>query len=394
MNLRTMPGPVPVAADAGYSGWIRSAMADAAPGAAILFDSTISEPVGLLADVVRRAFDGGVTDRYESVWVSGNRFVAAAVARRCGVEPEQVIAATGATTAMWQAFRALAGPGDHVIVEQPYFDLQLALAQETGASVSLLPRKAPGFEVDVAALEALLRPNTRVLALTQQHNPSGAVIDDATLRSLGALARRRGFHILVDEVYADFIAPGWSAARLGPEFIAVGSLTKAQGLFALKCGWIVAAPEVIARIRAANPHGDFGVSKLTHAMAALVLEDLTPFDVHRDAVLAAARPIVERHVEAMRAGGLIDGELPALGCMYFPRVVGVGDTQALSDWLWAEHRVLVAPGELFGQAGHIRLGFGGGVDGLSQGLERLHAALLEHRALTAAPTPSARAEAR
>ena len=63
------------------------------------------------------------------------------------------------------------------------------------------------------------------------------------------------------DAYADFIEGGVCAARLGPEFISVGSLTKVQGLFALKCGWAVASPEIIARIHAANPQGDLGVSK-------------------------------------------------------------------------------------------------------------------------------------
>ena len=75
-------------------------------------------------------------------------------------------------------------------------------------------------------------------------------------------------------------------------------------------------------------------------------------------MLAATRPVVERHIEALVADGLLAGDLPPYGCMYFPRVVGVDDTRALAQRLLAEFDVLVAPGEYFGAPGHIRIGFG------------------------------------
>ena len=372
----------PAVAAAGYSGWVRSAMTALAsePDAAILFDTTIQEPTELLAGVVRRAFDGAVTDRYESVFAAGNRFVAAAVARRCGVTPEQVVTATGATSALWLVLRALVAPGDHVIVERPCLDLLPAIAEDAGAQVSFLPRRAPDFGVDPETLERLVRPNTRAVVLTQLHNPSGAMLDDAALLQLAALARRRGFYIVVDEVYADFAGPGRSAVQLGPEFISVSSLTKVYGLFALKCGWAAGSSELVARVRAANPQGDFGVSKLAHAVAALVLEDPAPFEAHWKAVLAAARPTVGRHAAAMIGDGLLEGDLPALGCMYFPKVVGVEDTNALAEWLWEHRRVLVTPGEFFGEPGYVRIGFGGDPAALGDHLGRLHAALRDYRA--------------
>ena len=104
--------------DGGYTAWVREVLGAVAaePRAAILFDSTIKEPTDLLAGVVRQAFGDGVTDRFESTFAGGNRYVAAAVARRYGVEPEQVIGATGATSAMAMAMTAFVAPGDHVIV--------------------------------------------------------------------------------------------------------------------------------------------------------------------------------------------------------------------------------------------------------------------------------------
>jgi aspartate/methionine/tyrosine aminotransferase len=382
VNLPSTPhaGPRGEALDASgesYSNWVREAMRAVAaePDASVLFDSTIREPTALLADVARRAFEGGVTDRFESVFAGGNPFVVEAVAARYGVARESVICTTGATSAMAMAIRAYVTPGDHVIVESPCFDLLPGLAREAGALVSFLPRRAPSFGVDAAELADLIRPNTKLVLLTHLHNPSGAELDGATLSALAALATRTGVPILIDEVYADFSGPAPAAAALSPDIISVGSLAKAQGLFALKCGWAIASPDRVQQMLAANSLGDLDLSKLSHAVAALVLEDMRPFDDHWRETLAATRPIARRHVEAMVEDGLLAGGVPPTGCMCFPKVVGVSDTRALTDWLWREHRIVVAPGEFFGLAGHIRIGFGGGAEALDRGLSRLHHAL-------------------
>ncbi|MGZ6014763.1 MAG: pyridoxal phosphate-dependent aminotransferase, partial [Phenylobacterium sp.] len=348
--------------------------------AAALFESTMREPTELLIGVVRDAFAGGITDRYESVFAEGNRFVVGHVAERHGVPAEQVIGTTGATSALALTLKALVGPGDEVLIEHPRFDLLPTLARDAGATVRDLPRRAPDYRVDPAELARLIRPNTRLIVLTQIHNPSGAVLDRAALEALGAVAAQAGVPILVDEVYADFTGQDLYAAQVGPQFISVGSLTKVQGLFALKCGWAVGSPDMVAAIHAASPQGDLGVSKLAHAVAALVLEQREVFDAHWRDIIAGARPVVEEHVAALRADGLIEGDLPRFGCMYFPRIVGVDDTRALCDWLWSEHGVVVPAGEFFGQAGHIRIGFGSGrLDALDRGFTRLRAALKTFR---------------
>lgn len=360
-----------------YSNWVRSALRATAgdPEALVLFDSTIPEPTDLLAGVVRRAFAGPVTDRYESVFADGNRFVAQAVADRYGVGAERVLTTTGATSATAMVLRAYVAPGDHVIVETPCFDLLPNLAREAGAQVSFLARRAPDFGIDVGELAAMIRPNTRLVMLTDLHNPSGTRLDDAALMDIADLSSRTRAPVLVDEVYGDFAEPRRAAAALRPEFITVGSLTKIQGLFALKCGWAIASPDKLEQILAAHPNGDRGVSKLAHAVAALVLEDIEPFEAHWRSLLAEARPVLERHAAAMIADGLLVGAPPPCGNMYFPQVTGVSDTLALSDRLWRDHRLVVAPGEFFGSPGHIRLGFGGRAEALDRGLSRLHAAL-------------------
>lgn len=344
-----------------YHTWMRQAIRQRRdPTLTHLFDSTIDEPVDALAEVIRAAFSPVTTSKYVSVFGAGNPFVIDALARRYGRPGDTFIATTGATVALGQALGTLAGPGDHILIETPGFYLLEKLSAATGAEVTKIARRAPDFAFDLSELKAALRPNTKALVITNLHNPTGAYLDPEALAALAAILDRVGGILVVDEVYGDFArdASPSSAASCGDNIVAASSLTKVFGLFSLKAGWMTAAPPLLARLRAGNPEGDYGISKLAHAVAAHVLEAPAPFEAHWRGILAANRPIVARHAEKMAAAGLIEGVAPAYGCVFFPRIVGCEDSRPVARALWRDHKVLVAPGEYFGQPGHIRVGFG------------------------------------
>jgi aspartate/methionine/tyrosine aminotransferase len=364
-----------------YSDWVRETMRLRVehPTTVALFESTIDEPLPALMEVIRHGFSLSVSPRYVSVFAGGNRFAIEALARRYGVGADQILTTTGATSALRLVLKGLVEDGDHVLIENPGFDLLASVANESRARVSPFTRRAPDFAVDLDDLARKIGPRTRAIVLTNLHNPSGALTSDADLRKVAALAAQVGARVIVDEVYADFARPtlARSAATLADNIIAISSLTKVFGLFSLKFGWICASPDDIARIQARSPEGDVGVSKLAHAVAAQALEESELFDLHWKRLLAETRPIAERHLRAMTADGLLAGGMPAFGSMAFPKVVGVDDTLSLAKSLWVGSDLLVAPGEYFGLPGHIRLGFGSEPAALDQGLGRLHGVLAD-----------------
>ena len=360
-----------------YSDWARAQMRLSTDDAIVLFDSTIREPTDQLIDVVRDAFSLRITNRYVSAFDGGNPFAVEALCRRYGVEADRLIATTGATSAISLVLRTLAEPGDHVLVERPGFDLLSLMAKGAGLQVDDLPRRPPTYGVDIAELQSRLTPQTKLVLLTNLHNPSGAVLTPSQVGAVAAAAARVGALVVIDEVYGDFARDVFPtpAGSLAPNIVSVGSLTKVYGLFALKCGWLIADPAVAQRIRDGAPEGDLGVSKLAHAVAAHVLEAPEVFDAHWRRILSVTRPVMLRHAARLTELGLIEGEVPSHGCMYFPRVVGVDDTLALARTLWNDFGLLVAPGEFFGAPGHIRLGFATDGPDFERGLERLGVAL-------------------
>ena len=348
---------------------------------AVLFGSSVSEPTGELVHILRNAFSPRLTSRYVSVFSDGNRYVVDAVCARYGVRPECVITSTGVTSALSMIVKAFVAPGDHVLVERPGFDLLGLTARDMGAHVGYVERLAPDFRFDLSAIKSRLLPTTRLMMITNLNNPTGAHVGSDEIRSIAAELARVNALLVVDEVYSDFARPDFAApaATIGDNIISTNSLTKVFGLHALKCGWLIAASEIIGRLQNDMTEGDTGISKLSHAVAAHVLELPGAFDAHWKSILGASRPVVEYHAQNMMAAGLIDGLIPRFGCMYFPKVLGVNDTIGLARRLWERYDILVAPGEYFGTAGYIRIGFGGSSAELDKGLLRLQDALRELR---------------
>ncbi len=364
-----------------YTRWCRyvyGALTDQ-PDARLLFDSTISEPTEHLFQVLRSHSAGAIADRYESVFSHGNRFVAHAVAARYGVDENQILCTTGATNAVGMVLRTHLSGGGHVIVENPCFDLLRYIARNASADISEL-RRRDEFFFDPAELRTKLRPDTRVVLISNLHNPSGTALDADHLKALASEADRVGAVLVVDEVYIDFARDlyGGCAARLAPNIISINSLSKVHGLFALRCGWVIADKQTIDSIYEANAQDEFGASKLTHAVASFLLEDEQKLDLHWQSVLAENRPILQSYADAMIGAGLIEGAVPEYGCMYFPEICGIHDTWALASWIWHAYRLLVAPGEFFGAPGHVRLGFGGSATDLTDGLTRFNVALEQY----------------
>jgi aspartate/methionine/tyrosine aminotransferase len=362
-----------------YSDFVRGALRvrQARPDVCLLSDNTISEPTGKLLEVIHEAFSAEVSSRYVSVFADGNRYAIEAVSKRYGLSPDQIIATTGTTAALAMVFKALVAPGERVLVERPGFDLIARLATDAAAVVDDLPRLPPTYGVDLDDLARRLTPTTRAVVITNLHNPSGVRLAPEAIAAIAKVCAKGGAVLVVDEVYADFAAATGAppAASLAPNIVSAASLTKVFGLFALKFGWLAADAELTARIRAAAPDGDMGVSKLSHAVAAHVLESPAPFEAHWQAVLGANRPRVEGALAALVAAGKLAGEIPSYGCMCFPKVAGVSDTRALARDLLRDFDVLVAPGEYFGLPGHIRIGFGAEANGIETGLKRLAAGL-------------------
>ncbi|MDB4869145.1 MAG: aminotransferase [Gemmatimonadales bacterium] len=299
------------------------------------------------------------------------------IAQRYGTQPRNVVLAHGTSMANHLACAALVEAGDHVLIERPVYDPLVAVPRYLGCEIGLFERREEdGYGLDVGRVQAALNPRTRLVILSNLHNPTGALLNRADLESLAQLAERHDFHVLVDEVYLDWrYGTGdepelRSASNISPRFVTTRSLTKVFGLAAARVGWILAEPELATRIRRLNGLFASSMSHPAERLAARAFDHAEEIVANQRRRVATNRWVATQFIDSQPRLSWI---APEFGTVGFVRLDG-GSVDDLVESLLAKDS-LVTPGRFFGAADHFRIGFGMGADHLREGLKRLGSAL-------------------
>ena len=304
------------------------------------------------------------------------------IARHAEVPVECVFEAAGTSMANHLALAAVLSPGDEVLIEQPAYSPLLDLAEYFGARVQRLARRfEDGFAINLGELERAVTSDTRLIILTNLHNPSSALIPAESLRAIGAIAQRVGARVLMDEAYLEVIPNDVppTAFRIGAElggenpFVVTNSLTKAYGLSGLRCGWIIAAPKLTRRIALLNDLFSSNAAHAAERLGVMAFDHLDTFRNRTRALLAANRPLLDAFLDSRAE---LECFRPAAGTVVFPRLKR-GDPEAFLTLLREKYQTTVVPGRYFERPQHFRIGISGHSDELRGGLECLGAALDE-----------------
>ena len=293
-----------------------------------------------------------------------------ALAAKCGVQPECVVAAAGTSMANHLAMAALIDPGDEVLLEHPSYELLVSAALYLGANVKRFARtEESGYALEADAVRRALTPRTKLIVITNLHNPSSALAPESVLREIGDLARSVGARVLVDEVYLDaaYQDTPRSAYRLGPEFVTTNSLTKVYGLSGLRCGWILAEPDLARRMWRLN---DLFGSIPAHPAELLSVAALEHLDRIRD----RARRVVEADrkllVEFLDRETAVEAPRTPWGTTSFVRL-RKGSVDEFLDRLRNEYETTAVPGRFFEMPNHFRIGMGVNTEMFGEGLRRM-----------------------
>jgi aspartate/methionine/tyrosine aminotransferase len=302
----------------------------------------------------------------------------AALAAKASVPRECVVAAAGTSMANYLAMAAVLGPGDEALVEEPTYEPLLAVAQYLGAEVKRPVRNMEdGFALDVSSLERLVSARTRLIVLSNLHNPTSALAGQDALRRVGEVARSVGARVLVDEVYLETLFEGAppSAFHLGDVFLTTNSLTKVYGLSGLRCGWILASPELTHRMWRLNDLFGNIPAHAAELLSCVALE-------HLDEIAARSRALLETNAVLLNSFLASRDDLDYLphkfGTVSFPRLKR-GSADGLCALLAGKYETSVVPGRFFERPQHFRIGIGGDTNALQEGLHRLGRALDEIR---------------
>jgi len=306
-----------------------------------------------------------------------------ALARKCGVSPDCVVAATGTSMANHLVMAATLNAGDEVLIEQPAYEPLVSVARYLGAEVKRFERLFEnGFALDPAEVARAASKRTRLIVLTNLHNPSSVLSANEALKSVGEIARRAGARVLVDEVYLDaaFENAPPSAFHLGKPFITTNSLTKVYGLSGLRCGWILAEPSLAKKLWYLNDL--FGVipAHAAERLSCIALENLGQ-------IAERARRLLETNTHVLNTFMSSRDEVQCMphrfGTVVFP-ALRQGSVRELGTVLLEKFETSIVPGEFFDMPRHFRIGIGCETAALKEGLARLGSAL---RQITASFRP-------
>jgi aspartate/methionine/tyrosine aminotransferase len=321
----------------------------------------------------------GVPDAASLAEPAGWPLLREAIATYNDVPSGEAIASLGTTHGLWLAYASLVGAGEEVLVEEPTYEPLLRTAEGVGARVvRFLRDPEDGFAIDPDRVASAMTSRTKLIAVTNLHNPSGVRAGTDELRAVARLAESHGAFLLVDEVYAPFDdlvdAAGvfrTSSRKLGPNVIAVSSLTKCYGLGPQRIGWLLGPPAIVARAEDAVT-ATCGMLPLVHAHVGVhAFRQIGALAERARGMLAGKR----RRVAAWAEAQGFSWSAPESGLFGFAMLPGQTDLTPLIEAAARAREVLVAPGAFFGVPSGFRVAWSAPAEVLDEGLARIADAL-------------------
>lgn len=277
--------------------------------------------------------------------------------RRAGVDTSNVMCFPGTQTALFATMMGLTGPGDGVLVGDPFYATYEGVIRASGAHRESVPLKAGnGFRLSAEDLEAAITPQSRVLLLNSPQNPSGAVLSAEEITRIGAVCKAHDLWIVSDEVYEELVFDGEFASpfddpALADRTVALSSISKSHAAPGFRSGWAVGPHEFCEKLLPLSETMLFGNQPF--------IADMTAFALNSDIATST-----QMRTDYKRRSNLFADRLAALpGLLPFRPQAGmfiIVDVSATGldgesfAWRLLEAGVAVMPGSSFGEnAGNL-----------------------------------------
>ncbi len=291
---------------------------------------------------------------------------------------EDITITHGTIAANMLVHKAVVSRGDRVVSIVPTYQQHYSIPASIGADVQILPLRAEdAFLPDLDRLRELVTPETRLIALTNPNNPTGALIERPMLLDIAEIARSVGAYVLCDEVYrgtgqeGDGMSP--SIVDIYEKGISTASTSKAFSLAGLRVGWVVAPKEVTEQILIHRDFDTISVGMINDHFAAIALES-------QHKVLARSHRITRGNLAVLDAWiatqPRVDWIKPRAGTTAMLKLdIPISSREFCVD-LVQTTGVMLTPGDAFDMEGYVRIGFANDPDVLREGLEKLSGFLI------------------
>jgi aspartate aminotransferase len=303
---------------------------------------------------------------------------------------QEVTTNCGGKHTLFNAFHALFGEGDEVLIPAPYWVSYSDMVILTGGQPKLLSTsEETGFKITAAQLQKAIGPRSKALLLNSPSNPTGAAYTENELRQIAEVIERSNLLVISDDVYEKFLYDSPRCAhiltlkpQLRDRVLLVNSVSKTYAMTGWRLGYAAGPREVIVAIETLQSQSTSNPNSIAQAAAVAALTGT------QQSVGIMAKEFAKRRnyvVQRLRALPGISCTLPEGAFYVFPRVSAYFGTKwqdktitsamDLSLYLLQEAQVALVAGEGFGSPNHVRISYATSMQNLEQGLDQIEAAL-------------------
>ncbi len=297
---------------------------------------------------------------------------------------KEILVTVGGSEAIDLAIRALAEPGDEVLIPQPSFVCYEPLTCMAGAKpVPVVTKAEDAFRLTPEALRAAITPKTKLLILPYPNNPTGGVMRREHLEAIAAVLRDTDIMVLSDEIYGELTYGGKrhvsivSLPGMQERTILVNGFSKAFAMTGWRLGYACGPAPVMQNIIKLH---QFAImcAPITAQYAGIEAMDNGDEDVER---MRSEYDLRRRFiVDRLNAMGLTCFE-PEGAFYVFPSIAVTGMTsEEFCEKLLREKHVAVVPGTAFGDCGEgfVRISYCYSIKHITEAMGRMEAFLTEH----------------
>ncbi|MFJ6323150.1 MULTISPECIES: aminotransferase class I/II-fold pyridoxal phosphate-dependent enzyme [unclassified Rhizobium] len=278
-----------------------------------------------------------------------------------------ILCFAGAEEGIYIAMHALLEKDDHAIVVTPNYQSSetIPLSICDVSAVALDPED--GWSLDIDAVGAAIRPNTKLISINFPHNPTGKVLEKERFDALVELCRRHGIWLFSDEVYRGLAAEGKATlpavADIYERGLSLGVMSKAYGLPGLRIGWIACRDHaVLSKMERMKHYLSICNSGPSESLARIAL-------LNADRILERNNSLIASNLVKLTSffaefEHVFDWYTPDGGCVAYPRYKGADGIENFARELVEQAGVLLLPASLYRSdlsptpADRFRIGFG------------------------------------
>ena len=296
----------------------------------------------------------------------------------------QMVITAGATGGIFSGLTAMINPGDTVILPTPIFPLYIPIAQLSGAKTVFVDTSDDDFILKPDKLEAAVENSegpVKALVLNYPTNPTGVTYAREDLEALAQVARKHGFFVLSDEIYAELTYQGTHVSMgtiLPEQTVVLSGVSKSHAMTGWRVGIAAGPADVIDQISKVN---EFSITSVTTNAQYAAQEALTKGMNDTDPMREAYRKRRDYLVKALPEVGL--DVIDPKGAFYiFARLPeGMRDSWSFVYDLARKAKVAVIPGASFGPGGegYVRISYAASMEDLHTAVERIGDYMRENR---------------